>query len=65
MTDIDLSLITDGLQAEREQGITIDCGIPIFLVLVNVSILLLTPLVMNNIPEIWLQQLQQLSSQLF
>lgn len=24
MTDIDLSLITDGLQAEREQGITID-----------------------------------------
>ena len=32
---VDLSLLTDGLQAEREQGITIDVGIPHLVVAIN------------------------------
>ena len=53
---IDLALLVDGLQAEREQGITIDAVIVIFLLL-HASLLLLTHQDMNNIPATWQQVL--------
>ena len=52
MSALDLSLITDGLQAEREQGITIDVAYRYFNTGTK-NILLLMLLAMNNIQEIW------------
>jgi sulfate adenylyltransferase subunit 1 len=52
MTAVDLSLITDGLQAEREQGITIDVALDT-LVQVHVNILLRMLQAMNNTLAIW------------
>ena len=54
--DIDLALLIDGLQAEREQGITIDVA-SVFLKHQNVNLLLPIRLDMNNIHAIWRQAL--------
>lgn len=50
----DLALLVDGLQAEREQGITIDVAYRYFR-LKSVSLLLLIHQAMNNILVTWQQ----------
>lgn len=54
---IDLAILTDGLKAEREQGITIDVAYKYFQTEKG-SLSLLIPLAIFNIPGIWLQVLQ-------
>ena len=50
---IDLALLVDGLQSEREQGITIDVAYRYFSTDKR-KLLLQTPQVMSNTPVIWL-----------
>ena len=64
MTAIDLSLITDGLQAEREQGITIDVAYRYFTTGTR-KYLSPTRQDMNNIRVTWSPQLLLLNWQLF
>jgi sulfate adenylyltransferase subunit 1 len=51
---VDLSLLTDGLRAEREQGITIDVAYRYFATPKRKFIIADTPVIFN-IPETWLQ----------
>ena len=52
MKEVDLSLLTDGLQAEREQGITLMWPI-VILPLLNENLLSQIPLGTSNIPVTW------------
>ena len=62
--EIDLALLTDGLRAEREQGITIDVAYKYFSTPKRNSLLLMRRAIFN-IPVTWLQVHQILSWPLF
>src|SRR4051812_20035576 len=62
--EIDLALLTDGLRAEREQGITIDVAINIFQ-LPSVSLSLPMLRVISSTPVTWLPALRIQSSPSF
>jgi sulfate adenylyltransferase subunit 1 len=50
---VNLALLTDGLRAEREQGITIDVAYRYFATPKSESLLLATPRGTSNTPATW------------